>query len=310
MQCVIPSAKQQAQQSHRQAARAVALSLPCWRGSLTGGDLTIEDLGGGLTNTNFVVCDRGEKFVVRVGDDVPVQHILRFNEHAASLAAERVGLSPSVVYRQTGALVLRHINGRTLTADEVRSPAMLPRILRLIQTCHREMPQQMRGAALAFWPFQSMRDYLWTLDEDADCRHAALLPEFRSVLTTLEEAVGPIRLVYGHNDLLAANLIDSGDRLWLIDWDYGGYGSPLFDLANLASNNGLAEEQERWLVETYFSAPAEGALWRSYRAMVAASLLREAMWSMVAERYSLIDFDYAAYTDRYLERFAAALALV
>ncbi|NBP95332.1 MAG: choline kinase, partial [Gammaproteobacteria bacterium] len=41
----------------------------------------------------------------------------------------------------------------------------------------------------------------------------------------------------GHNDLLAANFIDDGHRLWLIDWDYAGYNSPLFDLANLAANN-------------------------------------------------------------------------
>lgn len=29
-----------------------------------------EPLGGGITNTNFVVADRGEKSVVRVGEDV------------------------------------------------------------------------------------------------------------------------------------------------------------------------------------------------------------------------------------------------
>ena len=59
-------------------------------------------------------------------------------------------------------------------------------------------------------------------------------------------------LVFGHNDLLPANLIDDGSRLWLIDWDYAGFNSPLFDLANLASNNQLAEEQEAWLLEAYY----------------------------------------------------------
>ena len=40
--------------------------------------------------------------------------------------------------------------------------------------------------------------------------------------------------------------------------------------------------------------------------MKCASLLREAMWSMVQERRSAIDFDYAAYTGENLERFERA----
>ena len=48
-----------------------------------------------------------------------------------------------------------------------------------------------------------------------------------------------ITLVFGHNDLLAANFLDDGQRLWLIHWDYAGFNSSWFDLANLSSNNGF-----------------------------------------------------------------------
>ncbi|MCH2298320.1 MAG: phosphotransferase, partial [SAR324 cluster bacterium] len=61
--------------------------------------------------------------------------------------------------------------------------------------------------------------------------------EMSNLITTadkLEKEVGTIDLVFGHNDLLAANFIDDGDRLWLVDWDYAGYNSPLFDLGGLA----------------------------------------------------------------------------
>ena len=67
---------------------------------------------------------------------------------------------------------------------------------------------------------------------------------------------GPIDLVFGHNDLLAANFIDDGKRLWLIDWDYAGFNSPLFDLGGLASNNELAPTDEEWLLEAYFERAA------------------------------------------------------
>ena len=118
----------------------------------------------------------------------------------------------------------------------------------------------------------------------------------------LEQAVGPVDIVFGHNDLLPSNFLDDGKKLWLIDWDYAGFNSPLFDLSNLASNNEVSEPDERWLLETYFEKPLTPALWRSYRAMKCASLLRETMWSMVQEIHSELDFDYPAYTADYRGR--------
>ena len=106
-----------------------------------------------------------------------------------------------------------------------------------------------------------------------------------------------------HNDLLAQNFIDDGHRLRLIDWDYAGFNSPLFDLANLASNNEFPEGQERTLLEAYFGQPADQDLWRRYHAMKCASLLRETMWSMVSEIHSTLDFDYVTYTEDNLVRF-------
>jgi len=88
--------------------------------------------------------------------------------------------------------------------------------------------------------------------------------------------------------------------------DYAGFNSPLFDLGGLASNNGLTEPQERWLLETYFETALTDALWHRYQAMKCASLLRETMWSMVSEIHSKLDFDYPAYTRQNLARFEAA----
>jgi len=123
----------------------------------------------------------------------------------------------------------------------------------------------------------------------------------------LEAAVGQIDLVISHNDLLAANILDDGERLWLIDWEYGGYNSPLFDLAGLASNNGLSESQEHAMLEQYFGGVSDKR-WRSYQAMKCASLMRETLWSMTSEIHSEIDFDYSAYTVENIARLDAALS--
>jgi thiamine kinase-like enzyme len=276
--------------------------LACWSGVVAP-----EPLTGGITNKNYVVRDRGQRFVVRIGDDIPVHQVMRFNELAASLAAAAVGLSPPVIHHEPGVLVLGFVEGKTLGAADVRQRPMLRRILPLLRLCHREMPRRLRGPALIFWVFHILRDYAATIREGKS-RWIPELDRLLAAAVTLEAAVGPIEVVYGHNDLLPANFIDDGQRLWLIDWDYAGFNSPLFDLGNLCSNNEVTSEDEAWLLEAYFERPLDGDLRQRYRAMKCASLLRETLWSMVSEIHSTLDFDYVAYTREYLARFEREFA--
>jgi thiamine kinase-like enzyme len=283
-----------------QAARRTK-ALACWRGPVDP-----KPLGGGISNHNFLVED-GERYFVRIGEDFPVHNVLRRFELAASRAAHAAGVSPEVVYAEPGAMVFRYVEGRTLEPEDVRSATMLERIVPLMRTCHRELPKHFRGPAPIFWVFQVVRDYAARLADDGH-RLAGELPRYLAAAEALERAVGPVEIVFGHNDLLAANLIDDGSRLWLVDWEYGGFNSPLFDLGGLASNNELSPALEERLLELYFEAPVSDELRRRYHAMKCASLLREAMWSMVSEIHLTIDFDYEAYTAENLDRFERAYA--
>jgi len=279
-----------------------AAGLSCWSGPVAP-----EPLSGGITNVNFVVEDRGGRYFVRVGEDIPVHGILRSNELAAAKAAEMAGVSPAVVYAEPGIIVTRFVEGRTYEPDDVRDPANLPRIVELIRRCHHDIPKHLRGPVLMFWVFHVVRDYAGTL-RDGGSRCVPMLPDLLARAERLEAAIGPIEVVFGHNDLLAANFIDDGERIWLIDWDYAGFNSPLFDLSNLASNNEFPPELEDRLLEAYFGAPPDAATRHRYQAMGCASLLRETMWSMVSEIHSTLDFDYVAYTEENLTRFERALA--
>jgi thiamine kinase-like enzyme len=258
-------------------------------------------LGGGITNTNFTVDDRGERFVVRVGDDIPVHMVMRFNELAAARAAYAAGISPEIVYSAEGIFVMRFIEGHTFGEPDVREPHNLERIIALIRTCHTEIPKYFKGPALVFWPFHVCRNYIQTA-RDGDSRKMDSLPWFSELNAEFEEAVGEVKLVFGHNDLLAANFIDDGERLWLLDWDYAGYNTALFDLANLSSNNELAPEQEDWILETYYRQTVTNRLRRRLAAMKCVSLLRETLWSIVSEIHSTLDFDYEEYTAKNISR--------
>ena len=173
--------------------------------------------------------------------DILVHGVVRANELAASRAAHLAGLGPGVVHAEPGILVLDFIEGRTFTPEDVRDPANLERLVDMVRRCHRDIPQHLRGPAAMFWVFHVVRDYAHTLRE-GDSRHLLCSTIFSRAPTRLEAAVGPIEVVFGHNDLLAANFMDDGKRLWLVDWEYAGFNSPLFDLGGLASNSELSPE--------------------------------------------------------------------
>jgi thiamine kinase-like enzyme len=272
--------------------------LPCWAG---GVDVSV--LHGGMTNRNFLVRQGdGQRFVVRCGHDLPAHGVMRFNELAAARAAYAAGLSPEVVYSTEGMLVSRFVDGRTLGADDVRDPARLEAIVSLLHRCHEEVPRHMRGPSLVFWVFQVVRNYLCSLGDSGRNPMGLDLADLAQRSAWLERRVGLVSIVFGHNDLLAANLIDDGERLWLIDWDYAGFNSPLFDLANLSSNNAFSREQDTALLRAYFGERATEQR-RGFEAMKCASLLRESLWAAESLVSSSIDYDYRAYAQDYLQRF-------
>ena len=274
--------------------------LPIWQGQVR-----IQPLTGGITNVNMLVQDDVRRAVVRLGHDIPVHHIMRFNEVNASIAAHAAGVSPAVIHHAPGVLVIDFIDGRTLTAADLHDASVLDTAVDLVAKAHRATPAHLRGAVLTFWVFHVIRDYAATLSAQ-NSSHRFTLPMILAEATILEFAVGPVDLVFGHNDLLPANFLLDTSRMWLIDWDYAGFNSPLFDLGGLAANTRLTPAQEARMLARYFDAEPTAALWRSYHAMKAAAALREAMWSMVSQLHSEINFDYAAYTDDCLTNYRAA----
>jgi thiamine kinase-like enzyme len=249
----------------------------------------------------FVVEDANGKAVARVGHDYPFHQVDRGREIMASRAAARVGLSPDVLYAAEGVSVIRHINGRTYCEVDVRQNWRA--CLELVRRCHGEMNREVTGQGAIFWVFQILRDYASQL-VSAQHRFANEVPQWMGIVDKLEAAQVPLPIVFGHHDLLPGNFIDDGTRLWLIDWEYGAFGTAMFDLANLAANNSFDVELEREMLEHYFGGAPGADLRRAFAAMKAASALREALWGMISEIHlKAPGVDYAAYAAEYLGRF-------
>ncbi|MCX7302971.1 MAG: phosphotransferase family protein [Hyphomicrobiales bacterium] len=275
-------------------------ALPLWNGAIS-----IEPLTGGLSNESFLVADAGGKHVVRFGKDFPFHHVLRQREVMVARAAAAAGFAPQVEFAEPGVMVSEFLGATTYGPQDVRANRL--RIARLVRDFHTTMPRHVSGAGFMFWVFHVNRDYARTL-EAGNSRMEKRLPEFLALNDALEAVQQPLPIVFGHNDLLPANFLDDGAKLWLIDFEYAGFNTAMFDLAGAASNAGMpAEESEELLAEYFGHAPDRGIV-RSHAAMQCASLLREAMWSMVSELHlSAPGADYAAYTDENLARLDAAL---
>ncbi len=281
-------------------AIARARELPCW-----SNPADIAPLEGGITNVNLTVTDGGRKYVVRFGDDIPEHGVMRFNELAISRAAAAAGISPPIHHAEPGILVLDFVDAVALTETDLHDRETLLAVTALVRKAHRDVTAHARGPVLTFWVFHVLRNYAAFLSESKSV-HMPKLAQLMEEAGRLEKAVGKVDIVLGHNDLLPANILRASDRFWLLDWEYGGFNSPLFDLGGLATNCGLPEEAERLMLQSYFGIEPDAALLRSYGAMKCASLLRETMWSMVSEITSKLDFDYGAYTESNLEKYRRA----
>ena len=118
----------------------------------------------------------------------------------------------------------------------------------------------------------------------------------------LADRMQPFQPTLCHNDLLPANVVDDGDRLWLIDWEYAGIGNPLFDLAGVAANFQLTDEESEDLLQCYLGGSSDTAAEDTKR-LGAASLLREALWAVIQTRASTLEFDFSGYATKHLDAF-------
>jgi aminoglycoside phosphotransferase (APT) family kinase protein len=270
------------------------------------GDLGVPEhdpipLSGGITNRNYRVRLGGEDYVLRVcGRDTELLGIDRDAECAATRAGHGAGVAPAVVawLPEHRCLVTRFVHARPLEAAGVR--ARVAGVAAALRAVHRS-GVTVPATFSAFRIHEAYRDTSLARGGAVPSAYA----EAARVAAIIEAALPPEPPVLCHDDLLTANLLDEGGRLWIVDWEYAGMGDPFFDLGNLSVNNGFQVDDDRRLVEAYFGGPDDRVVAR-VRVMRVMSDLREAMWGVVQQTLSDLDFDFAGYADEHFERMLGA----
>ena len=263
----------------------------------------VTPIEGGITNLNYRIDVDQEAFVLRLaGTDTELLGIDRAAEVEACRVAAEAGVGPEVVAFEPdlGCIVTRFVSGSPIPENELGHEAVMRSVVASIRAIHGSRP--IRATFPVFRVVEEFRD----IAAERGVEVPAEYDDAHAVAGRIEGsfAAAPAPLTTCHNDLLNANFLLEGDHTWIVDYEYAGMGDPFFDLGNLSINNDLDEDAQALLLRMYF-----GDVRDVHRARLAlmriVSDLREAMWGVVQQAISTLDFDYVGYADRHFARLLA-----
>lgn len=260
-------------------------------GFLRGAAYTLEPLVGGLTNRNYrVTTSDGAEYVARfAGAKSALLAIDRDAEAYNSAVAATLGVGPRVVEYSPAepVLVVEWIDGAPCTDDLLHDPDLLGRVAAACRTLHAGPP-----FSGEFDMFRVQQNYLRIVRE-----HGFRLPsgyldvaaEMALLDDVLHASAGP--RVPCHNDLLAANIMVSGRRVWLIDYEYSGNNDRCFELGNIWSEADLPLDRLEHLVTCYVGRPDPVQVARA-RLFATVAKYGRTLWAAIQAAVSEVDFDF------------------
>jgi thiamine kinase-like enzyme len=269
--------------------------------SLAARPRAVSELPGGLTNRNYKVTTPAGTFVARISDGgSDLLAIDRDCEYRNSVTAAAAGAgAPVIEYRpQDRLLVVGYLPGRTLTAEDVAAEQNIPRIAAACRRLHD-------GGRFGndFDMFDVQRGYL-AVARDRGFRiprgYDDLLPHCQAAEQAL--AARPAKPVPCNNDLLAANFIDDGDRIWLIDYELSGNNDACFELGNIAAESHLDDDALAALVTAYYGKRRSSRIARA-KLFSLVSMYGWTLWGAIQNGASPIEFDFWGWA---MERFDGA----
>jgi thiamine kinase-like enzyme len=252
--------------------------------------LSVAPLEGGLTNTNYKVVTAGGAYVVRISNkDSSLLAIDRQNELHNTIAAADAGVGAPVVAAlpEHDALVLGFLEGRSLTADDLRQGDRLQLVADACRRLHAARP-----FLHDFDMFEIQRRYLGVVQERGfrlPDRYLEFEPQLRAVENAMQLRAEPP--VPCNNDLLAENFIDVGGELKLIDYEYSGNNDACFELGNIWSESNLSLPQLAELVTHYYGRPLRNKIARA-RLWGLVAKYGWMLWASIQDGVSPLEFDF------------------
>jgi len=214
-------------------------------------DAAVERLAG-LTNRNYKITIGDERFVLRIPGEGTSEYINRQHEAVAARVAAEAGVNAEVLYfdEADGLMLTRFVDGAvTMNGERFKDLGAVARAA----TAFRRMHECGRSFATEFNLFHKMDEYLDYLQKK-NARipdgYPAVQEEAEAVRAALAVHRAPLRPC--HCDPLAENFLDTGERIYIIDWEYAGNNDPMWDLGDVSVEAGFGDDQDAALLGAYF----------------------------------------------------------
>ena len=293
--------------SHFGPDEAIA-RIDAWKGR----DVRYEELGGGITNHNYIVYvdggpPKGEKYVLRVPGRAPTCSSTVTWSVTAWCRPTRPASDPASPTRSTPKAPSSSTSSRARSCIPTPSPGTPSASSRSWR------PSRSSTTKAVFKNQIRVFDMLRKYTKLARDINAPMPPELESLLVemdTIEKAtaVRPVKDVACHNDLLSENfIIDATGKMWVIDWEYGGMTDPFFDLGDFVMEHPFSRDEERLIAATYCGEMDEGRFGRMMLYKIVSGVWW-GVWAMIQKTVSHIDFDYMEWgMDRVVNRSQAGV---
>jgi thiamine kinase-like enzyme len=280
----------------------VIAAIPEWAGR----SIRAEPIATGLTNHNYRLEVDGEPVFVRIpGPATELLAVDRANELHNTRAAAAAGVGPRVLHHlpEWDVLVLAWVDARTMSNEAFQAAGEPARIANVLRRLHGGL--RFRDD---FDMFRLSERYLSVVDE----RRIAIPIGYRDRMGQIARieaalAVHPLAPVPCHNDLLADNYLDDGDRLWIVDYEYSGNNDPTFELGNTCQELGWDDARIGELATAYFGVVTDALLARMRLQMIMSDV-GWTLWAAIQSDISAIDYDFTGWADERWARAQAALA--
>ena len=185
----------------------------------------VKRLEGGMSNYTYVVETRGKKYTYRVPGKYAEKFVDRVEEWDNIQEVNRLGLNNATSYVEviSGEKLAEYVDGTILSETDIESyNAMSVAALKQIHASDMHFRD--------YNAFGRLADY------ERYCRemgfvHPREYTQLREKLERMREAHANVPLVPCHCDYQPTNLVLSGDRLYVLDWEFAGMNDPIYDVA-------------------------------------------------------------------------------
>ena len=185
----------------------------------------VKRLEGGMSNYTYVVETRGKRYTYRVPGKYAEKFVDRVEEWDNIQEVNKLSLNNATSYVEviSGEKLAEYVEGTILSETDVVSYNEMS--VKALKTIHNSNLR-----------FKDYNAFGRLADYERYCRemgftHPKEYIELRGKLDQMRQAHADVPMVPCHCDYQPTNLVVSGDKLYVLDWEFAGMNDPFYDIA-------------------------------------------------------------------------------